>query len=246
MIIGSEFIHHEKVSSTNTLAAEMLRAGRPPEGTVITASYQEAGKGQKGNTWVSEPGKNLLMSVILYPSIITPAEQFIISQMVSLAVFDLVRSETPHVKIKWPNDIYVMNDKIAGILIEHSILGNIIDSSIAGIGLNVNQDVFTGAGPNPVSLKLITGKKYDLPALGRKLAGLLDKRYEMIRRRKTASLADEYHAALYRRGEWHLYSDNDGHFMGMISRVETDGQLIILLRNGRRKGYAFREIDYIP
>ena len=95
MIIGSVVRHYEKVSSTNDLASVMLRGEKPTEGTVITAAFQEGGRGQKGNSWESEPGKNLLMSVILYPLMIRPEEQFVISRMVSLAVYDLVRTETP-------------------------------------------------------------------------------------------------------------------------------------------------------
>jgi BirA family biotin operon repressor/biotin-[acetyl-CoA-carboxylase] ligase len=245
MIIGSHIIHHEKVSSTNTLALEMLRSGNPPEGTVITASFQESGKGQQGNTWVSELGKNLLMSVILYPVSISPGEQFVISQMVSLAVFDLVRAETPRVSIKWPNDIYVMNDKIAGILIENSVVGNSLVSSVAGIGLNVNQESFAGAGVNPVSLTQITGRKYNLPAVTDRLISLLDIRYKMILKGEAATLAEEYHQALFRLGESHRYADSEGPFTGMLVRVERDGLLVVRKSNGREKGYSFREIDYI-
>jgi BirA family biotin operon repressor/biotin-[acetyl-CoA-carboxylase] ligase len=245
MIIGSNIIHHEKVSSTNNLALEMLRSGNPPEGTVITASYQEGGRGQQGNTWVSEPGKNLLMSIILYPTSVAPGEQFIISQMVSLAVLDLIRAETPHARIKWPNDIYVINDKIAGILIENSIAGNSLVSSIAGIGLNVNQESFDGAGVNPVSLTQITGRRYNLEAVTGKLIRLLDMRYKMILKGEAAKLAEDYHSALFRRGEWHRYADSEGQFTGMLLRADSDGQLIVRKSDGTEKGYAFREIDYI-
>src|SRR5512133_1931006 len=100
MIIGSLIHRHEKVSSTNTLAAALLKDSNPPEGTVITASYQETGRGQPGNSWESEPGKNLLMSVILYPEMVRPADQFIISRMVSLAVYDLVAARTRAARIK--------------------------------------------------------------------------------------------------------------------------------------------------
>lgn len=245
MIIGSNMIHHEKVSSTNTVALEMLRSGSPPEGTVITASFQEGGRGQQGNTWVSEPGKNLLMSIILYPASVAPDEQFIISQMVSLAVLDLVRAETLHAMIKWPNDIYVMNDKIAGILIENSIAGNRLVSSVAGIGLNVNQESFDGAGVNPVSLTQMTGRRYDLQAVMGKLIRLLDMRYKMLLKGETAKLADDYHTALFRRGEWHRYADSEGQFTGMLVRADSDGMLIVRKSDGTEKGYSFREIDYI-
>jgi len=246
MIIGSVMVQCEKVSSTNDLASVMLRGDKPAEGTVINAAFQDGGRGQKGNSWESEPGKNLLMSVILYPIMIRPEEQFVISQMVSLAVYDLVRAETPHVKIKWPNDIYVRDDKIAGILIEHSIMGNAISSTVAGIGLNVNQTEFGSRLPNPVSLAQVTGRKHDLPAVTGELIRLLDMRYAAVITGKTDELADAYHKSLYRCGEWHRYSDNNGEFTGMIEGIGPGGLLMVRKEKGAVKRYSFREIDYIP
>jgi BirA family biotin operon repressor/biotin-[acetyl-CoA-carboxylase] ligase len=245
MIIGSQILQHEKVSSTNTLAASLLRDSKPPEGTVITASYQDTGRGQPGNSWESEPGKNLLMSVILYPVMVRPADQFIISRMVSLAVHDLVAARTTAARIKWPNDIYVGNDKIAGILIENSIMGHTLGSSVAGIGLNVNQTHFRSGAPNPVSLKQVTGTTHYLRAITDELISLLDCRYGMVVRGEGALLESEYHNALYRAGEWHRYSDSDGEFEGMIERVRPDGMLHVIRRDGSSREYAFREIDYI-
>jgi BirA family transcriptional regulator, biotin operon repressor / biotin---[acetyl-CoA-carboxylase] ligase len=245
MIIGSSVRHYEKVSSTNTLAAALLRESKPPEGTVITASFQESGRGQAGNSWESEPGSNLLMSVILYPVMLRPAEQFVISQMVSLAVHDLVALHTAEARIKWPNDIYVGDDKIAGILIENTIMGETLGSTVAGIGLNVNQTLFTGGAPNPVSLASVTGTGHDLQAVTGKLISLLDSRYGMIMRGETAALARDYHEVLYRSGRWHRYTDEGGEFEGMIEQVRPDGMLAVLRKEGKRTMYAFKEIDYI-
>ena len=245
MIVGSNVMHSEKVSSTNTVAAAMLRESPPAEGTAITASYQETGRGQSGNRWESEPGKNLLMSVILYPVMVRPAEQFIISVMVSLAVHDLVSQYTSLARIKWPNDIYVGDDKIAGILIENSITGETLGSSIAGIGLNINQSVFLSGAPNPVSLCQVTGCEHDLSTITRDLLAALDRRYDMIIRGKRIELEEEYFRALYRAREWHRYSDNEGEFEGMIESVRPDGMLEVRKREGVTRLYAFRELDYI-
>ncbi len=245
MIIGSQILRHEKVSSTNTLASALLRDSRPPEGTVITASFQEAGRGQPGNSWESEPGMNLIMSVIIYPVMVRPADQFIISRMVSLAVHDLVSARTSKARIKWPNDIYAGNDKIAGILIENSIMGSTLGSSVAGIGLNVNQTEFRSGARNPVSLRQVTGTTHNLDAVTRELITLLDRRYGMVVRGEGAVLESEYHSVLYRAGEWHRYSDESGEFEGMIERVMPDGMLLVKRRDGSSREYAFREIDYI-
>ncbi len=246
MIIGSSVRRYEKVSSTNTVAAALLRESKPPEGTVITASFQESGRGQSGNSWESEPGSNLLMSVILYPVMIKPAEQFVISQMVSLAVHDLVALHTTEARIKWPNDIYVRDDKIAGILIENTIMGDMLGSTVAGIGLNVNQTVFRSGAPNPVSLASVTGTGHDLQAVTGMLTSLLDSRYRMIIKGETIALAKDYHEVLYRSGEWHRYTDDGGEFEGMIERVMPDGMLAVIRKEGKREMYAFKEIDYIP
>jgi len=245
MIIGSAIRRYEKVSSTNAMASVMLRDEKPAEGTVITAAFQKEGRGQKGNTWESEPGKNLLMSVILYPVMVRPEEQFVISQMVSLAVYDLVRTETPDVRIKWPNDIYVADDKIAGILIENSIMGKTISNSIAGIGLNVNQKLFRSNAPNPVSLAQVTGRKYDLSIITDEVIRLLDLRYAMVINGDKDELTEAYHDALYRRNEWHRYADSEGEFPGMIEGVRSDGRLLVKRETGTVKEYAFKEIDYI-
>ena len=245
MIVGTYVRHCEKVSSTNTVAAAMIREEKPAEGTVITATYQDSGRGQQGNSWESEPGKNLLMSVILYPVMVSPADQFIISRMVSLAVHDLVAGHSPAARIKWPNDIYVGDDKIAGILIENTIMGDKLASTIAGIGLNVNQEIFRSDAPNPVSLRQVTGRELDLAAVTGDLIAALDRRYAMVTRGEATALGSEYHKALYRAGEWHRYSDDSGEFEGMIERVMPDGMLSVMKRNGVSRLYAFREIDYI-
>jgi BirA family biotin operon repressor/biotin-[acetyl-CoA-carboxylase] ligase len=245
MTIGSTVIHHDRVSSTNSVASAMMREGKSEDGTVITASFQESGRGQAGNTWESEPGKNLLISVILHPAAVKPEEQFVISQFVSLAVCDLVGRYAPDVAVKWPNDIYCGNRKIAGILIEHSIIGPKLAGSVAGIGLNVNQLVFTGGAPNPVSLAMLTGSNHDLARITRELTEQLDSRYRMVTGGEWTRLEEEYQQLLYRRGEWHSYSDSSGIFRGMIESVRNDGMLMMRRENGSLRDYAFKEVDYI-
>ncbi len=243
--MGCDVIHYEKVSSTNLIAAAMVREGQPPEGTVITADWQESGRGQAGNSWESEPGSNLLMSVILYPSMVTPANQFIICKMISLAVYDLVASLTPSAAIKWPNDIYAGDDKIAGILIENTIIGDSLSGSIAGIGLNINQVHFRGGAPNPTSLRLRTAARHNVSHILKRVLSHLERRYAMIGRGRVETLDREYHESLYRRGEWHHYSDSGGRFEGMIEGVMPSGLLIVRRRDGSAGHYAFKEIGYI-
>ncbi len=223
----------------------MMKEGKPEDGTVITASFQDSGRGQAGNSWESEPGKNLLMSVILYPVTVRPEEQFVISQFVSLAVCDLVGRYASDVAVKWPNDIYAGNRKIAGILIEHSIIGPRLAGSVAGIGLNVNQLVFTGSAPNPVSLAMLTAVSHDLARITRELTERIDSRYRMVTGGEWTRLEEEYHRVLFRRGEWHRYQDSRGLFRGMIESVRNDGMLMMRREDGTVSEYAFKEVDYI-
>ncbi|TAL80863.1 MAG: biotin--[acetyl-CoA-carboxylase] ligase, partial [Bacteroidetes bacterium] len=136
MIIGSKLYFFESLPSTNIHAALILKNEKVPEGSIVYTNYQSAGRGQIGNKWESENGKNLLISIILFPSMIIPVNQFFISMTLSLGICDFLKRHIPSCSIKWPNDIYVNNDKIAGILIENSIIDNKIENTIAGIGLN--------------------------------------------------------------------------------------------------------------
>lgn len=245
MSIGNKIIRHEKVSSTNTIAAEFLRNGDTTEGMVITSLWQEAGKGQQGNSWESEPGKNLLMSVILYPTMVLPEMQFDICRIISLGVFDTLIKRVDSVSIKWPNDIYVKSDKIAGILIENTIMGNSINSSIAGIGLNINQAVFRSNAPNPTSLKIISGNEYDIEIILKDLCGCIEGRYNMLKHGKRKIISDDYKKALFRLGQWNNFRDKEGEFTGCIEDVRESGLLVVKKKNGKTEEYAFKEIEYI-
>jgi BirA family biotin operon repressor/biotin-[acetyl-CoA-carboxylase] ligase len=244
MIIGSKYIFRENLSSTNSYAAALLKNKPVQEGTIIHTNYQTAGRGQTGNTWESENGKNLLISIILYPFMIIPSDQFIISKIISLGICDFIRQHTANVSIKWPNDIYVNNDKIAGILIEASIIRNEIENIVAGIGLNINQKIFRSGAPNPVSLAMITGKKYDTEECLRNLASNLDRRYKQLLQEKRTEINNDYLINLYRKGEWSDYSDSNGLFEGRIVSVVPDGRLQIEDRRGIIYEYGFKEVNF--
>ncbi len=245
MIIGSKRIFTENLTSTNTEAALLLKSGNPDEGTVIFTDFQSSGKGQPGRRWESERGKNLLLSIILYPKSVAPEEQFIISQAISLGIHDLMKSQSAESKIKWPNDIYVKDDKIAGILIESSIMGGRIESSVIGIGININQTIFPCTVPNPVSLKLLTGKDHNRDLLLDALLGLLDIRYKQLLYGSRDKLREEYAAHLYRLGEWNEFRSGNKAFRGMINGVTTMGKVRIKMRGGEIKEYAFKEVEYV-
>jgi len=245
MIIGSNLIYIENLTSTNTYAGQLLRNGDVQEGTIIYTNYQSAGRGQMGNGWESESGKNLLMSIIINPSAINPADQFIISMTVSLGISDFISRYTDGCSIKWPNDIYVKNDKIAGILIENTIIGDKLEYSVAGIGLNINQEKFLSNAPNPVSLKLITGLEYDLNKCLSDLSADIDRRYKQLISEEFVQIRMDYTSKLFRFNRWFNFRDQEGVFMGRIISVENNGRLKIERKSGSVNEYYYKEIEYI-
>lgn len=245
MIIGSNIIFFEALPSTNTYAAGLIRKEQVPEGTIIRAAFQSAGRGQTGNQWESEAGKNLLISIILYPAGLDPSDHFLISMMVSLGISDYLGGEISACKIKWPNDIYVNDDKIAGILIENSIMENTILNSVAGIGLNINQREFLSNAPNPVSLSLITGIEYDPELCLSQLAMAIDKRYYQLLSGKHTEIRRNYISQLYRLNEWNVFSDSGGTFRGRILTVKDDGMIQIERDDSSIREYVFKELDFI-
>ncbi|HBE42358.1 MAG TPA: biotin--[acetyl-CoA-carboxylase] ligase [Bacteroidales bacterium] len=245
MIIGSEILYYDSLNSTNTTASLMLREKELPEGTVIRTDFQTAGKGQHGNRWESERGKNLLLSIILYPSSVSPDEQFLISMIISLGICDFLRRYLDGITIKWPNDIYIKNHKIAGILTENSIIGQYIESSVAGIGININQEQFSNDIPNPVSVKIITGKDQDIWLCLQQLLNFLDNRYKQLLYGDRDLIRNEYFLNLYRAGEWHTYKSEGVIFRGKITGVSTSGILTIEQEGKSRREFSFKEVDYI-
>lgn len=235
----------KSAGSTNTIASGMIKSGHVSEGTVIHTNFQTAGRGQKGNRWESDDGKNLLFSVILYPTMVSPADQFIISIFISLGICDFLKTLVRECKIKWPNDIYSGYDKIAGILIENSITGNTIVNSIAGIGLNINQEKFPEEIPNPVSLKILTGVEHDTGLCLQNLAGCLDKRYKQVISGEWVGLRREYISSLYRLNQWSRFKSAGGIFEGRIVSVTEQGCLQIEQKPGNTMEFAFKEVEFV-
>jgi BirA family biotin operon repressor/biotin-[acetyl-CoA-carboxylase] ligase len=245
MIIGSKILRFEKLSSTNTHAAMLIKDGEEPEGTVICSEFQTEGRGQTGHKWESEKDKNLLFSIILYPSSIIPEEQFSISIAISLGICDFLDRHIKGSKIKWPNDIYIKDDKIAGILIESSLIGENIESCIAGIGLNINQEEFPHSIVNPVSLKLTTGREYDTDACLKQILYDLDSRYKELLYGDRERLRKEYITRLFWLNESHSFKTGDTLLTARITGISTLGLLIIEKNDGTKAEFSFKEIDYV-
>jgi len=248
LLIGNNHIRLDYVNSTNKYAVEMVAKSNPIEGTVISASYQYEGRGQIGRYWESAPGSNITCSTILRPSFLDAGDQFHLNVAVSLAVHDFVDHflQHPNIKIKWPNDIYVDDMKIAGILVQNSLMGKTISSSIVGTGININQIIFSSDIPNATSFSLVNEGRYSLEELMPWLFRFITKRYLQLKNNLIQEMKEEYLTSLYRREEWALYNDeNKVQFEGKIIGVDALGRLQIKDRNQDVRTFAFREISYV-
>lgn len=231
LFIGKVYHRFPELPSTNDLAAELVSKSRPPEGTVVRADNQTAGHGQFGSKWLSAAGQNLLVSVILYPAWLPVERQFDLSMAVALALHDTARSLYPGGRwsVKWPNDLYEGDRKIAGILIKNSLSSGQIQSSVVGIGLNVNQLAFDPALPNPASLALVSGTSYDTDMAALQLFGALERRYLQLKSGAGRAVKAAYEQTLYRKdilSEFERLPDGE-HFSGVIRGVGESGMLLV-------------------
>ena len=243
--IGEPFITLSAVDSTNNYAMARIGEGPVEEGTTWFAWQQTSGKGQRGKSWQSEPGENVMLSVVLKPLMLKPSDQFMLSAMVALSVLDLIRNHTSQTsKIKWSNDLYIGDKKAAGILIENVIRGNDWHYAIVGIGLNVNQVRFPENVPNPVSLTQVTGTRYDVLEVAKELCGFLAQRYKELSPAHFSSLLSEYAASLYHLGEEQLFEASHGIFKARIGGVEKDGKLR-LKKDGQWSAVDFGEVSFL-
>ena len=240
-----EIIHISETNSTNNYLKELLQTQNVDERTVVWADFQSAGKGQRGNGWESEAGRNILFSIVLFPGFIKAGEQFILSQIVSLAVANCLQEYTEGISIKWPNDIYWNEKKICGILLENTILEDNIGHSVAGIGININQENFRSDAPNPVSLKQITNRDYNLEEILKTVVDNINVYYQQINIGKTDSLIKQYKESLFRKDGYHLYNDGISNFLARIQDVDSSGLLILKTKEGEERHFAFKEVKYI-
>ena len=221
----------EKVDSTNRYALDLLKQRPPVEGFTVWALEQFAGRGQRGNSWLTEPRTNLTFSIILHPRFLPVNEQFWLTKVMALAVAEFVssflKSASLNVAIKWPNDIYVNDQKIAGILIENVLEQSTIKFSVAGIGINVNQTSFDPSVPNATSLKLLTGSAFELEDCLNRIFIPIEKFYLELRTGNYKKIDEAYHKLLYRRGVLSNISINGKQCKGMIKGVSATGQLLV-------------------
>jgi len=253
------YIELDETASTNSFLAD-YRPLQPAELTLVSAEYQTAGRGQTGNSWESAAGQNLLFSLLLHPVFLPPTRLFLLSEAIALSIRDALGSfldgQPPisgsrfdAISVKWPNDIYVGDRKIGGILIENELSGSRIGRCIIGCGVNINQPEFHSDAPNPVSLRQLLGRDTPRPLVLDAIITRFRRHYAALEAQADAAVAlhASYLAALYRRTGMHPYREASSStpFLAEIADVETSGHLVLRDEQGCLRRYAFKEVAFV-
>ncbi len=229
----------DRVTSTNDLA----QCEEYGHGDIIWAEEQSAGRGQRGNNWISDLGENLTFTVVLKPKSLPIKEQFSLLRVTALSLVEALSQFDIEAKIKWTNDIYVGDKKICGVLIENQIKDGFVHKSIIGIGLNVNQVEFSPSLPNPTSMRCEKGVKFNREEI---LNAIHSRLIENIDSPDWGELGEAYHNALYRLGELHPFCNSSGElFTARIIGVAPTGELTLEHKDGSQHSYLFREVQFV-
>lgn len=245
LLFGKVLVQLPETDSTNSHAKLLLTKSKPAEGTAIIAYNQTHGRGQFGNSWQTEAGKNLTVSLITYPTFVPVVAQFDLSRAVSLAVQATLQhylSQT--IYIKWPNDLYSSEGKLAGILIESALQGNALTESVLGIGINVNQSQFAAELPQAASMQQLLGRELDLNEVFHTLMGNLEYWYLMLRQGQNDRIRAAYLDCLYRHHDMANYLVDNKPVSGMIMGVSPDGRLEVSI-DGVLRRFQFKEITFL-
>lgn len=247
LFVGQNLLTLKEVNSTNDFLKNLLSNSKPlPEGTVIMAESQFAGRGQQQNKWHSQPGKNLTFSLLLNPTFLDIANQFDLNRVISLGVADALEPLLgDELKIKWPNDIYYGDKKLGGILIENLIQGAQIKNAIIGIGLNINQDSFPADAGNAISLKQILQNDYDLRALLSDICNHIEAWYLKLKEAKKETIRIAYLDRLYWLNQLKQFRSNRGTFAGVITNVKNNGVLVVINEEGIELEFSLKEIEFL-
>lgn len=245
LFTGKPVVWYETLDSTNRFATNQVKKGLVSEGVVYAARYQIEGRGQRDNKWEAAPYLNLTFSVIYEPVFLAATQQFYLSMGVCMAISSFLNKEfNIEARVKWPNDIYVGYEKIAGILIENTLRGSNLGFSVIGIGLNVNQEIFPYEIINATSIRLHTGQKYSTEEVLERFLSYLEAEYLLLKAGRFADLYERYIANLLFYNEERHYAANGEVFAGTITGINPDGKLIINSRAGNRL-FGFKEVEFV-
>lgn len=240
-----QVIKEHALASTNTYAIDLVKKGALCSPTLVIAETQLKGRGQATNQWFSEKGKSLTFSLVLFPQTIKPERQFVLSQLVCLAIHDTLSQYTDGVSIKWPNDVYLNAQKCCGVLIENAISGENLAYSVCGVGLNVNNETFSG---NYIATSLYkeTGQLFDLDDILAQILGQFTAYYQKAEAGEYAALNSLYHKYLYQIGVISEFADKKGAFRACVVGIDQYGQLLLKDTEDQLRTYGFKEVVWLP
>lgn len=242
LFIGKKIVYLTTCHSTNDIAAELLLNGTLKEGDVVISDEQTAGRGMRGSHWVSKAGENLTFSVVLRPDFLPVARQFALSQVVALGVVSGIRRHAAEALIKWPNDVYLAGKKIVGMLIENTVQGKLLLSSVAGIGLNTNQLDFFGI--HATSLRAYTGREIDKGQLLRDVLIGIEEYYLRLKEGDGERIQQEYLENLLGYGEERSFVAEGIRFSGSVAGVQPTGQIEIRIPEGGTRIFDLKELEW--
>jgi len=241
----NEIIRFDEIDSTNNYLKQLAREQSVAEGTVVIAEFQSGGRGQQSNSWFSTKGDNLLFSFLLRPQHLLASEMFILSCITSLAIQKTLSQFVDNICIKWPNDIYWNDKKIAGILIENNLQEGFVKSSVIGTGLNINEQAFPVDLPNPISLYQATKIKQDKTQILDTFLREFSTLYQQVERGASLEIKKEYMHHLYRADGYYWFEDSNGMFSAKIADVLSSGHLVLKTREKEVRKYAFKEVQSV-
>ncbi len=243
IFLGKDVLFLPECHSTNDKALELIRTDQAREGFIVICGHQSRGKGQRGNTWETEPGKNLTFSLVLKPDFLDITEQFQLNMMVSNSIRKLLQEYLPDLKVKWPNDLVIPGrGKIGGILIENILNSTSWEYAVVGIGLNINQRSFGIS--TACSLASVTGGQFDLEELFRMLISHFEQGYISLKKGKTEEIRRDYLQNLFLREEWAFFQTKSDQLEGKISGVSKEGKLQMELRDGTERTFDLKEVSF--
>ncbi len=245
--IGNEIIRLHEVDSTNRYLMDWINRENVSEGTVVITDFQTAGRGTDGARWESEQSKNLTFSLLLKPVFLAPEAQFYLNKVISLGLADAVNELLPgrtDIRVKWPNDLYLGDRKVAGTLIQNGVKGSRFEFSILGIGLNVNQSRFTDDAANPVSLNQVSGKIFDLPGVLELVLKKIEARYECLKKGDKTCVDADYLKVLYRFNEMARFIVKEKPVEARITGVNRYGQLILEIPGSKILECDLKEVKF--
>lgn len=236
-------IRFKEIDSTSRYLCEYTAADGE-DLTIAVADFQTAGQGMGTNTWESEPGMNLLFSILVHPRMLPVNKQFLLSMAMAVALKEVLDEYTTGITVKWPNDIYWNDKKISGTRIDTSLSSHGIRNFILGTGIDVNQREFRSDAPNFVSLYQILGHEVSTDELLNKVVAAFQKYYSLVLNGDYTDVTTIYHQSLYRAHGFYGYKDAEGDFEATIVKVADDGHLILRDHTGLIRTYAFKEIEF--